>query len=353
VALRLDREQRNFRTKLWTLCMLTSQRVNNYRGLPPLVLADTYSHEGYKDDPFVGLPAPVLFQRKLSQAQSEAVLRIERDALSRQPEVRNVVLGPAINYALSQLVMLAGDCPSKLDLFFLRSAQLQISACHLIAPSSAISDVDLVTMYSDACCLIESATELDEEQELAEYGPTATGMMLNLAASIVLRVGRSHVSGQVDSKRGQKCYFLVIRLHKKHSVRSDDVVARATIILSQLWTSKLVVRQPDGTPDSLWLRCRSRLGLSLMYDCLWLWRQEFGGQPSPYDGVEDEVANSTGQVASDAGQGLDAINLLGAGWTPETLFQDFQWPLFDEFAYDNTNNWQMMAGGDVQPVLPR
>ncbi|KIV84847.1 hypothetical protein, variant [Exophiala sideris] len=344
VPLRYDLQQRNFRTRLWTLCLITCQRVNNGRGLPPIVIADTYSHDGYKEDPFAGMHPSILFQRKLNQMQSEATLQVEQDGLSKKPEVRNAVLGTSVNYGLSRLSTLAGECPSKIDHFFLLSSQLQLSACHLLAHSSAISEVELIALYGNACSLVESALELDEQEDLAEVAPTASTFALNLAALLILRVGNSHISDKLDNKRGQKCYFTVIRMNKKHSVRSDDLAARATIILSQLWTSKMVVKQPDGTPDSLWLRCRSRLGSSVSYDSYWLWRQEFGGQPNPYDGVEEVVTDNTGGPVSAVSPGLD-FNQMGVGWSPETLFQDFQWPLFDEFAYDNS--WQMNG-----PVLP-
>ena len=227
--------------------------------------------------------------------------------------------------------------------------------------ASAISEVDLVALYGKACSIVEFALELDGQEDLAEIAPTASTFALNLAALVILRVGKSHISDKLDSRRGQKCYFTVIRMDKKHSVRSDDLAARATIILSQLWTSKMVVKQPDGTPDSLWLRCRSRLGSSVTYDSYWLWRQEFGGQPNPYEGVEgtyvqpgcdhtlsrrvEVVTDHAGRPVSLVSSGLD-FNQTGVGWSPGTLFQDFQWPLFDEFAYDN--GWRTNG----QPVLP-
>ncbi|KAI1627714.1 hypothetical protein EDD37DRAFT_273330 [Exophiala viscosa] len=343
VPLRYDRQQRNFRTRLWTLCLLTCQRVNNGCGLPPIVVADTYSHEGYKEDPFAGMHPSIFFQRRLNQVHSEAALQVEREALSKKPEVRNAVLGPTINDGLSVLSALNAECPSSIDHLFLLSCQLQLAACHLLA--STISEVDLAGLYGKACSIVEFALELDEQEDLAEVAPTASSFALNLAALVIFRVGKSHISDSLDSKRGQKCYFTVIRMNKKHSVRSDDLAARATIILPQLWTSKMVVKQPDGTPNSLWLRCRSRLGSSVTYDSYWLWRQEFGGQPNPYDGVEEVVTDNTGRPASEVTPGLD-FNQMGVGWSPETLFQDFQWPLFDEFAYDNS--WEV----NEQLVLP-
>ena len=205
--------------------------------------------------------------------------------------------------------------------------------------------MNLLKMYADACELIELAIVLDREQEICEYGSTNINMTWNLAAFIILRIGKSHVSHLLDVKRGQRCYFSTITLNKKQSVVSDDVSARMTIIMSQLWTSKVVIKQPNGTSDSLYLCSRNRLGCSLVFDCFWLWRQEFGGQPNAYDGVEDEKTSSMGNSASWTSPGNDSLNMMGLGWSPDTIFQDFQWPVFDEFLYDG---WM----GDVgQPAL--
>lgn len=89
-----------------------SHRVNNARGLPPVMLMDTYSHQGYKDDPLAALSPSVRFQRKLAQMQSEAILQIDREALSQKPEDRNIVLAPTVNACLSKLATLNVECCS-------------------------------------------------------------------------------------------------------------------------------------------------------------------------------------------------------------------------------------------------
>ena len=235
-------------------------------------------------------------------------------------------------------------CDSRiLDQFLLLSAQLQVSACHLVVPSSVVGDVNLLNLYADSCSMIELAVQLDQEQEICEYGSTNVNMTWNLAACILLRVGKSHVRDSLDVRRGQKCYFSTINLNKKQSVRSDDIASRMTMILSQLWTSKTVIKQPDSTPDSLWLRCRNRLGWSVLFDCFWLWRQEFGGQLNPYDAVvEDEKTPTPRTSASWTSPANDCM--MGVGWSPDTVFQDFQWPIFDEFLYDG---W---SAGSNQPT---
>jgi hypothetical protein len=75
---------------------------------------DTYSHDGYREDPLATLTPNIRFQRKLGQMQSEAILQIDRDALSRKPEVRNFMLGPTINACLSKLAALSPECSSTL-----------------------------------------------------------------------------------------------------------------------------------------------------------------------------------------------------------------------------------------------
>lgn len=198
-------------------------------------------------------------------------------------------------------------------------------------------------MYDNACDIIEAAIELDATEQFSDYGPFFNNYMLLLAGFVILRIGKSHLRENVDQQRGKHCYFGTIAMSKRHSVRSDDLAARASIILPQLFTSKSVIRRPDGTPDSLWLRCRSRLGFSICFDCFWLWRQEFGGQPGSYDTIPDESTNTNRNDpaigGSDPGSfSNDPLNLMGLNWSPETLLQDFQWPQINDVFSDDWQN---------------
>lgn len=149
-----------------------------------------------------------------------------------------------------------------------------------------INFTDLETMYDVACSLIELVSSLDQTENFAFYGPVFVSKYLQLAACTVLKIVRSEVRGSLNVARGQKSYFSVIQLHKVLSIRSDDVFARSTIILTQLWTSKKVFRYADGVTHPLAVRFHSRYGASALFDCYWWWRQEFAGQPNPYPSVE-------------------------------------------------------------------
>lgn len=151
-------------------------------------------------------------------------------------------------------------------------------------PRAELSQLKLARMYDLACASIEIFMQLDNTQSLAEYAHMFALKYLQLAAFTILKVGRCHIRDTLDADRGKNAYFSVIRVSRRTTVEPGDVSARSSTILTQLWNSKNVFKRSDGTFDSLSLRCGSRLAMSTLYDCLWWWRTEFTGLPSPYEG---------------------------------------------------------------------
>jgi transcriptional regulatory protein LEU3 len=107
--------------------------------------------------------------------------------------------------------------------------------------------------------------------------------MLVLSAFSILKILKSDLSQGLDKKAGERAYFKVIVFLREMSLENGDTSSKGAGILTQLWASNNIFRRADGTMDSLSLRIRSRLSLSVVFDCFWWWRQEFNGQPSPYD----------------------------------------------------------------------
>lgn len=133
--------------------------------------------------------------------------------------------------------------------------------------------------------MIELAVTLDDTEQFTDSATYYIQKMLTMAALTILRIVRSQLRQAVDEERGRRAYFNCIRLERKISIQDSDLASRTTVILTQLWTSKNCFRQPDGSIDSLTLLCRSRLGMSLVFDCFWRWRREFAGQTTPYESI--------------------------------------------------------------------
>lgn len=108
--------------------------------------------------------------------------------------------------------------------------------------------------------------------------------MLGLAACALLKLLRSTSSALQESinlSEGRQSYFAAISLLKKTSIEPDDGPGRLAGALTQLWTSRRAsefteaIRLDSSANQS---RHRSRLAMSIFYETLQWYRDEYGGQ---------------------------------------------------------------------------
>ncbi|KXT09834.1 hypothetical protein AC579_9300 [Pseudocercospora musae] len=268
------------RGRLWACCSLVCQRVITTNGTPPLLVPDNYDFNSV--DCFI--PSSLTHQKLIGDTLTEAIVDLMRSRIltasqSRLPGIVDSILAKAIE----RLQQLNYEAVKTIDVFYAQAAELHLLSFHLFKHRSAISDDLLKRMYDVAIDLIELALELDKSANVADFGPVFFARLLDCAAIAILRLCRSDISHQLDPDRGRRAYFALIIFHRKHSVRQDDAFARFSIILTNLWTSTRIFKSASGSIDSLHVRSRARLGMSMVYDCFWWWRQEYGHQKCIYD----------------------------------------------------------------------
>lgn len=169
------------------------------------------------------------------------------------------------------------------DRFTLQAATLQMLQFYLFLSLTQIDTQKIQRIFEASCELAELAISLEQTQQFCDYAPLPLIQYLHLAAVLIMRTERSTARESLDISRGKSCYFAIIQMHKKIPVRSDDFWARCSVYLPQMWASTKSYRKTDGTRDSLTVRCRNRLGMSVVYDSYWWWRQEFTTEPYPYE----------------------------------------------------------------------
>jgi transcriptional regulatory protein LEU3 len=160
---------------------------------------------------------------------------------------------------------------------------LQIQVFHFFISAPYIDEAAFGRLHHVACAVIETIVHYDQAGDLAGMATSYVQKMMVLAALTILRIAKSHLSQAVDAGRSRESYFESIRLAGKMSVQNTDLASRVAGILTQLWSSKKVFRQPDGSIDSLTLQCRNRFSMSIVFDCFWRWRQEFGSENTSSD----------------------------------------------------------------------
>jgi hypothetical protein len=143
--------------------------------------------------------------------------------------------------------------------FYLLAAKLQIACFHLFVPQEATESTRLYYIFELACSVIETAQRMESPLS----APIFVSKYLHLSAFTILKITRCYVNQSLDVERGRRGYFWVINFERNASVQAGDVQSRAVGILTQLWASKKIFKRPDGTCDSLALRCGSRLAMSV------------------------------------------------------------------------------------------
>jgi transcriptional regulatory protein LEU3 len=137
-----------------------------------------------------------------------------------------------------------------------------------------------------ACEFIDFLTS---NSGFVDISPLFIDRAVTLAAITILKIQRSYIASYVNLEEGERAYSNAIRYMRQASLQSSDTGQRIVTILTQLWTSKSIFRRSDGSIESLGTRIRSRLSMSIVFDCFWYWRVEFANYANPYKDDPDST----------------------------------------------------------------
>jgi transcriptional regulatory protein LEU3 len=176
------------------------------------------------------------------------------------------------------------------DTLQLNCARIHILAFHFFAhPTNPGPDAEsLARFYSLCISVIQAATALLQQS----YFSFAMDRSITLAGFVILKLVRSSIAPNLDLAAGEKAYFQAVQFLKSVSLQQGDIYVRTALIMNDLWSSNKVFRKKNGQIESLGLRLRTRLGMSVSYDMFWYWREEFGNMQNPYNGEETSAPSN-------------------------------------------------------------
>jgi hypothetical protein len=250
------------------------------------------------------IPADLQFLHKVYIILMRAMIAMGKTNLqSIYCDVR--VLRSLISIFDSQLLSLAPSSPSDLgkpeplnyntltdqiDTLQLNCARVHVMAFHFFAhPTNPGPDADgLSRFYSLCISVIQSAKTMQTTHKtyLPSVSQSFIDRTITLAGFTILRLIRSPLAQHLDVFAGEQAYLQAIQFLKNVSVQPGDIHVRTAYIMKDLWGSDKVFRRKDGRIDSLYLRLRTRLSMSVSYDMFWYWREEFNNIQDPYHGEE-------------------------------------------------------------------
>ena len=107
--------------------------------------------------------------------------------------------------------------------------------------------------------------------------------MIVASAFALLKLLNSFFAAYVDLDYGRNLFTRTVRAIRTISVQPNDLPSRLAEVLSQLWKSSgASSKRPQPTSNamdnSLQLKVKCRMSMSLVFDSVWRWREEFQAQ---------------------------------------------------------------------------
>ena len=107
--------------------------------------------------------------------------------------------------------------------------------------------------------------------------------MIIAAGFSLLKLMNSFFARHIDIEYGRNLFTRTIQAIRSISVFTNDLPNRLAEVLAQLWRSsgagsRGTLATNDGMDSSLRLKVKCRMSMSLVFDSVWRWREEFQAQ---------------------------------------------------------------------------
>ena len=139
--------------------------------------------------------------------------------------------------------------------------------------------MDLSRLWLATISFLECAFNLEANGLLA-YSTNYILQMIIAAGFALLKLLNSFFASQIDFETGRALFNRTIYAIRAVSVSTNDLPSRLAEVLAQLWKGSAAGSRKinDGnaiTDNSLQLKVKCRMSMSLVFDSVWRWREEF------------------------------------------------------------------------------
>lgn len=182
-------------------------------------------------------------------------------------------------------------------LVYLRAAHLHLRLSAFFSPPSLPSyRTDLTKLYNATTSFLETCLGLQQSSSSAftdkSNGIAGSASLVHgtnyifqmiLAAGFALLKLHNNFLQQVgmDAEKAKGLFSKTIRALRSMSVQENDLAQRLAEVLAQVWKGSRAAAEKNEfdaprayVDDSMQLKVRCRMSVSLVYDSVWRWREE-------------------------------------------------------------------------------
>ncbi|PWY91143.1 C6 transcription factor [Aspergillus heteromorphus CBS 117.55] len=280
----LIEEELRDKVRTWAVCNIVAQRVATGYGQPPSTLYDWTLSSNESMDPNFKLPddmRPRLEIEKFCDKVTKSLYTNRRDPVGLCSDQERSTLIGFLSRDFDELenqLKAQNDCITNL---YLRASNLHL---HLSAffDDTTVKDYRerLLSLYVATTTFLEAAMNLETEVgPVLSYTPYYMYQMMVAGGCTLLKLCKSFFAAHIDMDYAKNLFNRTIWAIRGVSVSSNDLPERLAEVLAQMWrlnnvpTPKLTA---DGgeVDDSLMLKVRCRMSMSLLFDSVWRWRED-------------------------------------------------------------------------------
>jgi hypothetical protein len=294
VAVELNKEGLHDRIKTWAVCNVVAQTIGTGYGQPASTLYDwTLAIRPGESGPFslgAELEARLQIERFCDKVSKEMYSNVS-DPRGVAGDEHRAMLMRVYRREFNELhaSVLSQNVSPVMNLH-LKAAGLHLRLAGFFDSSRTPGYLDdlmalwrATTSYLDY--ILEPETCHDSfkyqlrDQYLLKYATNYIQQMLIAAGFALLKLMRSFFAKQIDFVRGRNLFHRTIQAIRATSVVQNDLNWRLAELMVQIWNGARVEPvSPGDDPeidDSLQLKVRCRHSMSLVFDSIWHWREEY------------------------------------------------------------------------------
>jgi hypothetical protein len=256
------------------------------------------------------LPAPILNRlliEKFVDRVSKYLYMNVHDPVGLAPDKERHTFVSLLSDQLAHLEDDLRKDDSPITKIYLKAAVLHMRLSAFFSPPSLPSyRADLLQLYNatteflDACLGLENETSVSLPSSYThglslQYGTNYIFHMMLAAGFSLLKLMHNFLSEhEIDTQGASTLLRRTIWALRSMSVVDNDLAERLAEVLHQVWKSGRVRAEPSHNigdqsyDDSLQLKVKCRMSMSLVFDSVWRWRKNFhfqGGKPSEGKGL--------------------------------------------------------------------
>ncbi|KZF24478.1 hypothetical protein L228DRAFT_252699 [Xylona heveae TC161] len=313
-------EELKDRVKTWAACNIVAQSVATGYGQPPATLYDWTLAPAASDSSYK-LPDELdhrLQIERFCDKVTKALYNNPRDPVGLSADDERSVLTTLLSKDFLELEERVGETGSPITQLHLRAAGLHLRlAAFFDASTNKDYLQDLVRLYFATTSFLDSAFSFEVSGSNAlPFSSNYIMQMMVAAGFTLLKLLNSFFARSIDLDAGKTYFNRTIWSIRAISVNPNDLPSRLAEVLAQLWRAGEAVAASRPTqaavaPDSsLQLKVRCRMSMSLVFDSVWRWREEF--QAKGRGNLDSAVSNPTNPDASaDGSSNSAALDSMG------------------------------------------